>query len=273
MSTFQPRPTSATGCAARPLSGKVALITGSTSGIGLATAKVLAGRGAEIRLNGFGDADAIERLRAEIEEEFSVRATFHATDLADVGAIERLALEVGPIDILVNNAGIQHVAPVEHFPVEKWDSLVAVNLSAVFHMVRLFLPAMRRQKWGRIVSLSSANGLVASANKVAYVAAKHGVVGITKAVALETAGSGITCNAICPGMVRTPLVDRQIEAYATRHELNEADAALEFLKEKQPSGTFIRPEQIGELVAYMCSDAADQMTGSCVSMDGGWTAQ
>jgi 3-hydroxybutyrate dehydrogenase len=253
--------------------GKVGLVTGSTSGIGLAIARALAARGAEIRLNGFGDPVAIETLRREIERDFSVRATFHAADLSDVSQIERLVGEVGPVDILVNNAGIHYVSPVEKFPVDKWDALIAVNLSAVFHAIRLFLPGMRERGWGRIVSLSSANGLVATANKIAYVAAKHGVVGITKTIALETAGSGITCNAICPGMVMTPLVQQQIDAYAAHHSLDNAAAAVAFLREKQPSGTFIKPDQIGELVAFMCSDAADQMTGSSVSMDGGWTAQ
>jgi 3-hydroxybutyrate dehydrogenase len=253
--------------------GKVALVTGSTSGIGLAIARALAARGSDIRLNGFGDPAAIEVLRAGIESEFSVRATFHGADLADVTQIERLAAEVGPVDILVNNAGIQYVSPVESFPVEKWDALIAINLSAVFHAIRLFLPAMRERGWGRIVSLSSANGLVATANKVAYVAAKHGVVGITKTVALETAGSGVTCNAICPGMVTTPLVQKQIDDYGARHGLSAEAAAAAFLGEKQPSKTFIRPDQIGDLVAFICSDAADQMTGSSVSMDGGWTAQ
>jgi 3-hydroxybutyrate dehydrogenase len=255
------------------MQGKVALVTGSTSGIGLAIARALAADGADIRLNGFGDPGGIESLRAAIETEFSVRATFHAADLADVAQIERLATEVGAVDILINNAGIQYVSPVDSFPVEKWDALIAINLSAVFHAIRLFLPAMNERGWGRIVSLSSANGLVATANKVAYVAAKHGVIGITKTVALETAGSGVTCNAICPGMVTTSLVQKQIDDYAARHGLSPEAAAKAFLGEKQPSKAFIRPDQIGDLVRFICSDAADQMTGSSVSMDGGWTAQ
>lgn len=261
------------GTAGRPLAGKVALVTGSTSGIGLATADELARQGAEIRLNGFGFPDEIEQLRFSLETTHSVRVVHHHADLAAVSEIERLANEVGPVDILVNNAGIQHVAGVESFPVDKWDALIAINLSAVFHTIRLFLPEMRRRRWGRIVNLASTNGVVASVNKVAYVAAKHGVVGITKTVALETAGSGVTCNAICPGMVRTPLVQRQIDAYAAAHGLAEAEAAQAFLREKQPSSAFIRPQQIAALIAFMCSDDAGQMTGSAVVMDGGWTAQ
>jgi 3-hydroxybutyrate dehydrogenase len=270
---FPALPNSGSEARGRPLAGKIALVTGSTSGIGLAIARVLAGEGAEIRMNGFGAPEVINVLRGEIENDFSVTVTHCAADLRIPTEIERLAGEVGPVDILVNNAGIQHVAPIESFSTHKWNELLAVNLSAVFHTIRLFLPAMRERKWGRIVSLSSANGLVASANKVAYVAAKHGVIGITRTVALETAGSGITCNAICPGMVRTPLVDRQIEAYAAQTGLDDAEAAAAFLKEKQPSGRFIRAEQIGALVAFLCSDAADQMTGAALAFDGGWTAQ
>lgn len=255
------------------LAGKVALVTGSTSGIGLAVARTLASGGATIRMSGLGETGAIETLRREIEASFAVSATHHDADLADVGAIERLAAEIGPIDILVNNAGIQHVAPIEAFPAERWDALLAVNLSAAFHTIRLFLPAMKARGWGRIVNMSSVHGLVASVNKVAYVASKHGVVGLTKAVALEAARSGVTCNAICPGVVQTALAQAQIDAFAASHGLDEASATAAFLREKQPSEQIIRPEQIGELVAFLCSDAADQMTGSSLSMDGGWLAQ
>ena len=254
------------------LKGKVALVTGSTSGIGLAVARALAARGADIWLNGFADPDDLKALRSGLESEFSVRVRHHGADLTKVAEIENLAAEVGPVDILVNNAGIQYVSAVEEFPVEKWDALIAINLSAVFHTIRLLMPQMRERGWGRIVNISSTHGLVASVNKVAYIASKHGVIGITKSVAVETGGTGVTCNAICPGMVRTPLAQWQIEAYAERHSLEVEAAAIAMVSEKQPSRTWLRPDQIGELAAFICSDAASQMTGSSVVMDGGWTA-
>ncbi|WP_448206328.1 3-hydroxybutyrate dehydrogenase [Azospirillum sp. sgz302134] len=257
--------------------GKVAVVTGSTSGIGLGIARALAGAGADVVLNGFGDAKAIEELRAGIKAEFGVRAGYHGADLSKPEEIRDLIgyaeTEFGAVDILVNNAGIQHVAPVEEFPPERWDAVIAINLSAVFHGIHHALPGMKRRGWGRIINIASAHGLVASANKSAYVAAKHGVVGLTKTVALETVGTGVTCNAICPGWVLTPLVQKQIDALAAARNLSNEDAGRELLSEKQPSKSFVTPEQLGGLAAFLCSDAAAQMTGASVSMDGGWTAQ
>ncbi len=259
------------------LKGKVAVVTGSTSGIGLGIARALAGAGADVVLNGFGDPGAVEALRAAIESEFGVRAAYHGADLSkpeEVGAlIGQATAEFGAVDILVNNAGIQHVAPVEEFPTERWDAVIAINLSAVFHGIHHTLAGMRERGWGRIINIASAHGLVASANKSAYVAAKHGVVGLTKVVALETAGSGVTCNAICPGWVLTPLVQAQINALSADKGISLDQARAELLGAKQPSGDFVTPEQLGALAVFLCSDAAAQMTGSSLTMDGGWTAQ
>jgi 3-hydroxybutyrate dehydrogenase len=253
------------------LDGKVALVTGSTSGIGLGIARALAAEGASIMLNGFGDAAEIERLRAEL------KARYHAADMAKPAEVRRLVEEavsqLGRVDILVNNAGIQHVAPVEQFPDERWDAVIAINLSASFHAIKAALPHMRRRGWGRIINIASAHGLVASAQKAAYVAAKHGVVGLTKVVALETAASGITCNAICPGWVLTPLVQKQIDDLAGREKLSGDEAKRRLLAEKQPSGEFATPAEIGALAAFLCSDAASQIRGASLSIDGGWTAQ
>ena len=259
------------------LQGKVALVTGSTSGIGLGIARALAREGAHIVLNGFGDAQEIARLRSEIEREFGVHATHDGADMAkpdEIAAmIQAATLTMGRIDIVVNNAGIQHVAPVHQFPVDKWDAIIAVNLSASFHTIRAALPQMLRRNWGRIVNIASAHGLVASADKAGYVAAKHGLVGLTKVVALETAKTGVTCNAICPGWVLTPLVQKQIDALGARDKLSPEAARARLLAEKQPSGDFVTVEQIGGLAAFLCSDAAAQIRGAAYSIDGGWTAQ
>jgi len=259
------------------LSGKVAVVTGSTSGIGLGIATALARRGADIVLNGFGDPQEIERIRSSFEAEFGVRVAHDAADLSRGEAvremIDRAVATMGRIDILVNNAGIQHTAPIEEFPVEKWDAILALNLSAVFHATAAALPHMKQQGWGRIINIASAHGLVGSVNKSAYVAAKHGVVGFTKVTALETGGTGITANAICPGWVRTPLVEKQITALAERNGTDQESAARELLAEKQPSLQFVTPEQLGEMVVFLASDAAAQMTGTALPMDGGWTAR
>ena len=253
------------------LNGKTALVTGSTSGIGLGIARALAAEGAKIMLNGFGDSAEIDRLRAQL------KARYHAADMAKPaevrGLVEETAAQLGSIDILVNNAGIQHVAPVQEFPDERWDAVIAINLSASFHAIKAALPHMRKRGWGRIINIASAHGLVASANKAAYVTAKHGLVGLTKVVALETATTGITCNAICPGWVLTPLVQKQIDDLARREKLSGDEAKRRLLAEKQPSGEFATPVEIGGLGVFLCSDAASQIRGASLSIDGGWTAQ
>ncbi|HEV7369355.1 3-hydroxybutyrate dehydrogenase [Arenibaculum sp.] len=259
------------------LEGRTALVTGSTSGIGLGIARALAAQGADIALNGFGDPAQIAALRSALAEEFGIRVTHHAADVGKPEEVEAMVAhatsELGKVDILVNNAGIQHVAPVDEFPIEKWQQIVSINLSGVFYGIRYALPQMKARDWGRIVNIASAHGLVASAAKSAYVAAKHGVVGLTKVVALETAQSGVTCNAICPGWVLTPLVQAQIDALAARRGLSPEDAKRELLSEKQPSGNFVTPDQLGQLAVFLCSDAASQMTGTALPMDGGWTSQ
>lgn len=252
------------------LKGKNAVVTGSTSGIGLGIARALKDAGAKVRLNGFGDAGELAKLAAEFDGHDSA-------DMMDpgqiAGMIARAEQELGSVDILVNNAGIQHVAPVEEFPVDKWYAVLSINLSSSFHTTKAALPGMRRRGWGRIVNVASTHGLVASTGKAAYVAAKHGLIGLTKVVALETAGTSITCNAICPGWVLTPLVQKQIDALAEREKLPEAQARRLLLKEKQPSGEFATPEQIGSLAVYLCSEAAAQIRGASLTVDGGWTAQ
>lgn len=253
------------------LHGKTALVTGSTSGIGLGVALALAEAGANLVLNGFGDPEpALQAVRGK-----GVEAMHHGADVSQAleiaAMVEAAEARFGAIDILVNNAGIQHVAPVEEFPVERWDAILAINLSSVFHATRLCLPGMKARGWGRIVNIASAHGLVGSIGKSAYVAAKHGVVGLTKVVALETATLDITCNALCPGFVLTPLVQRQIDAKAASG-LTAEQAKHELLAEKQPSLEFVTPEQLGALVVFLCGEAARQVRGAAWSMDGGWTA-
>jgi len=259
------------------LKGKVAIVTGSTSGIGLGIATAFAQQGADIVLNGFGDAAEIEKLRADLASQFGVNVLYDGADLSKGEAVRQLVANtvqsLGRIDILVNNAGIQHTALIEDFPVEKWDAILALNLSAVFHGSAAALPHMKKQGWGRIINIASAHGLVGSPNKSAYVAAKHGVVGLTKVTALETAGSGVTANAICPGWVRTPLVEKQITALAEQHHIDQDEAARDLLSEKQPSLQFVTPEQLGGTAVFLASDAAAQITGTTVSVDGGWTAR
>jgi 3-hydroxybutyrate dehydrogenase len=259
------------------LRGKVAMVTGSTSGIGLGIAKELAKLGAHVVLNGLGDADEIEAIRSGIEREYDVRVVYDGADMsrgeAVRGFITAAIEKFGRLDILVNNAGIQFVAPVEEFPAAKWDAILGINLSAAFHGIAASLPQMRKQRWGRIVNIASTHGLVASTHKAAYVAAKHGLVGLTKVVGLETAGSGVTCNAVCPGWVRTPLVERQISDIAAQRGIDQKEAAREILAERQPSLEFVSPAQLGGTVAFLCSPAADQITGTAISVDGGWTAQ
>jgi 3-hydroxybutyrate dehydrogenase len=258
------------------LQGKLSLITGSTSGIGLGIARALAAQGSDIVLNGFGEPGAIEALRAGMASEFGVRVSFEAADLMQPAQTESLMARCaahGGIDILVNNAGIQHTARVEAFPPERWDAVIALNLSSAFHTTRLALPGMQARRWGRIVNIASAHGLVASAEKSAYVAAKHGLIGLTKVVALENARSGITCNAICPGWVLTPLVQKQIDARVTERGIDAQAAKDTLLGEKQPSMEFVTPEQLGAMAVFLCSPAGDQVRGAAWSMDGGWTAQ
>jgi len=259
------------------LKGKTALVTGSTSGIGLAIARAFAQDGANVMLNGFGDKDAIEKERAGLEKEFGIKARYSPADMTKPAEIADMVSatekEFGALDILVNNAGIQHVANIEDFPVEKWDAVIAINLSSSFHTIRAAMPGMKKRKWGRIINIASAHGLVASSQKVAYVAAKHGLVGMTKVVAMEAANDGVTCNAICPGWVLTPLVQKQIDdrAKASGKSVREEEIAL--LSEKQPMHKFTKPDNIGALAVFLASDAAESITGSAYSIDGGWVAQ
>ncbi len=255
------------------LKHKTALVTGSTSGIGLGIAKALARQGANIVLNGFGDVDG---ARAEIAA-LGVDVLYHGADMSRPAEIEdmmRTAAErFGRVDILVNNAGIQHVAAIEDFPPERWDAIIAINLSSAFHTTRLALPAMKAANWGRIINVASVHGLVASAQKSAYVAAKHGIVGLTKVVALETATTGVTCNAICPGWVLTPLVQKQVDAKAAALGVSNEEATRLLLGEKEPSMQFTTPEELGELAVFFCSPAANNVRGAAWNMDGGWAAQ
>ena len=259
------------------LPGQCAIVTGSTSGIGLGIARSLAASGAHLMLNGFGDAAQIESLRAGLAREFGVKVSYSGADMSKPDQIRQMVRaareELGSVDILVNNAGIQHTAPIESFPPERWDAVLAINLSSVFHAVQAALPAMKATNWGRIVNIASTHGLVASVEKSAYVAAKHGVIGLTKAIALETAKTGVTCNAICPGWVLTPLVQQQIDARAKRDGLTNDQAKAALLGEKQPSGEFATPEQIGAVCVFLCSDAAAQIRGAAVPVDGAWLAQ
>jgi len=259
------------------LKGKTALVTGSTSGIGLGIARSLAAQGCNILLNGFGEPEKIAALEFSLVEDYGIDVKYHNADMSKPSEIEALmqfgAEKFGMLDIVVNNAGIQHVASIEDFPPDRWDAIIAINLTSAFHTTRLALPAMKAQNWGRIVNIASVHGLVASAQKSAYVAAKHGLVGLTKVTALETAQTGITCNAICPGWVLTPLVQKQVEARAVKAGIPVADAKRALLAEKQPSGEFVTPEELGALAVFMCSDAARQVRGVAWNMDGGWVAQ
>jgi 3-hydroxybutyrate dehydrogenase len=255
------------------LNGKTALVTGSTSGIGLGIAQALARQGANILLNGFGDVDA---ARAQFKS-MSGRLGYHGADMSKANEIEAMFAyanaEMGGVDILVNNAGIQHVAPVDEFPSERWDAIIAINLTSAFHTTRLALPRMKQQKWGRIINVASVHGLVASVNKSAYVAAKHGIIGLTKTVALEVATRGITCNAICPGWVLTPLVQKQVDARAAQDKVDDDEAKRRLLAEKQPSLQFTTTEQLGEVALFLCTEAAANMQGMALNIDGGWVAQ
>ena len=259
------------------LKGKTALVTGSTSGIGLGIAKALAAQGANIILNGFGDA---EGPKAEVQAAMAgsgARIGYHGADMSKAAEIEAMfayaAKDFGQVDILVNNAGIQHVANVQEFPVERWDAIIAINLTSAFHTSRLALPAMQKSNWGRIINVASVHGLVGSAGKSAYVAAKHGIVGLTKVTALENATTGITCNAICPGWVLTPLVQKQVDAKAQQLGISNDEAKKQLLGEKEPSMQFTTPEELGELAVFFCSAAANNVRGVAWNMDGGWVAQ
>ena len=259
------------------LRDKAAIVTGSTSGIGLGIATALAAQGCDVMLNGFGDPAAIERLRASLTERHGVRTAHSGADMAKPAEIRELVAEtaqqLGGVDILVNNAGIQHVAKIVAFPEERWDAVIAINLSATFHTSKAVLPLMIAKKWGRVINIASAHGLVASGEKAAYVAAKHGLVGLTKVTAIETANQGITCNAICPGWVLTPLVQQQIEARAKAQGILVEEARADLVREKQPMLEYTTPEQIGGFVAFLCSEAASTITGAALSIDGGWAAQ
>ena len=259
------------------LKGKTAVVTGSTSGIGLAIARALAQDGANVVINGFGDADAIEKERAAIERDFTVQARYSGADMSKGSEIAAMIAEAetafGSVDVLVNNAGIQFVAPIEDFPVDKWEQIIAINLSAAFYAVRAALPGMKTRKWGRIINTASAHALVASPFKSAYVAAKHGIAGLTKTVALEAATFGVTANAICPGYVWTPLVEKQIpDTMAARHMTKE-QVINDVLLHAQPTKQFVTVDEVAGLALFLCSDAAKSITGTILPIDGGWTAE
>jgi 3-hydroxybutyrate dehydrogenase len=259
------------------LKGKTALVTGSTSGIGLGVAETLAAQGANMVLNGFGDRDEIERIRRDMAERNGVTVTYSDADMAKPDEIQQMvdaaSQQFGGVDVLVNNAGIQHVAPVDEFDPEKFEQVVQINLNHCFHTTHAALPKMREKGWGRVINIASAHGLVASKGKAAYVAAKHGVIGLTKVTALDTTQSGVTCNAICPGWVKTPLVQQQIEKKAEQQNCSVAQAEHDLLAEKQPALEFVTPEQIGAYCVFLCSEAARTITGAELKIDGGWTAQ
>lgn len=259
------------------LQGKSAVVTGSTSGIGLAIARAFAKEGANVMINGFGEADAIEHERAGIESEFGVKALYSGANMALGSAIEAMIVEAehsfGTIDILVNNAGIQFVSPIEDFPVEKWDQIIAINMSAAFHAIRAALPGMKARKWGRIINTASAHALVASPFKSAYVTAKHGIAGLTKTVALEAATFGVTANAICPGYVWTPLVEKQIPDTMQARNLTREQVINDVLLHAQPTKQFVTVEEVAGLAVFLCSDAARSITGTILPIDGGWTAE
>lgn len=261
----------------RQLAGRAAVVTGSTSGIGLAIATRLAAEGANVMLNGFGEAAAVEALRAGLERQHAIKAGFHAADMARPGQVAELVRAAqsrfGAVDILVNNAGIQHVSPVDAFPEERWDAIIAINLSSVFHATKAALPGMKARRWGRVINIASAHGLVASPNKSAYVAAKHGVVGFTKAAALEVAELGVRVNAICPGFVLTALVQKQIDDLARQHGITAEQAMRDMILAPQPTKEFVKVEEIAAMALYLCSEAAAQINGASFSIDGGWTAR
>ena len=259
------------------LKGKTALVTGSTSGIGLAIARALAGQGANVTINGFGDKAAIEGIRAGIEKDFGVRAFYSPADMTkanEIADMVRLTEQTfGSLDVLVNNAGIQYVAPIEEFPIEKWDQIIAINLSSAFHTIHAAIPGMKARKWGRIINTASAHSLVASPFKVAYVSAKHGLAGLTKTVALEVATFGITVNCISPGYVWTPLVEKQIPDTMKARGLTEEQVKRDVLLAAQPTKEFVTVDEVASLALYLCSDAARSITGANLSIDGGWTAE
>mmetsp|Transcript_24901 Transcript_24901/g.35765 ORF Transcript_24901/g.35765 Transcript_24901/m.35765 type:complete len:261 (+) Transcript_24901:7-789(+) len=258
------------------LAGKLSLITGSTSGIGLGIARSLAKAGSNVVLNGFGDESTIQKTVESIANEFKVRVEYHGADLQNPTEISEMmttASKFGGIDVLVNNAGIQYVSAIESFPVDRWNAVLNINLNAVFHTTRLALPDMKKKNWGRIINIASVHGLVGSIEKSAYVASKHAVVGLTKVIALENARTGITCNAICPGWVLTPLVEQQIQSRATKAGVTFEEAKVSLLSEKQPSAGFVRPDQLGELAVFLSSESACEVRGVAWAMDGGWTAQ
>ncbi|MBO6783380.1 MAG: 3-hydroxybutyrate dehydrogenase [Alphaproteobacteria bacterium] len=259
------------------LSGRGAVVTGSTSGIGLQVARELARAGANVMLNGFGDADEIEKTRAGLAEDCGVTVGYSGADLSDGAAARGLIADaesaIGAVDLLVNNAGIQHVAPVDKMPPEKWDAILAINLSSAFHTIAAALPGMKSREFGRIVNIASAHGLVASPYKSAYVAAKHGMVGLTKTVALEVAETPITCNAICPGFVQTPLVDKQIDDQAKSYNMSREDVIRDIVLGSQPSKRFVEVDHIAATVLFLCGPAGGSFTGASLSIDGGWTAR
>ena len=254
------------------LKGKIAIVTGSNSGIGLGIAEALAKAGAEVVINSFSDTEADHALAAKIAAEHKVKVTYIAADMSKAADCRALVTKAGGCDILVNNAGIQFVSPIESFPIEKWDAILAINLTSAFHTTAVALPMMRKKGWGRVINISSAHGLTASPFKSAYIAAKHGLVGLSKTVALETAGQGITCNAICPGYVLTPLVEAQIPDQMKAHNMDRETVIREVMLDRQPSKQFATTEQLGGLAVFLCSSFADQITGTSISMDGGWTA-
>ncbi|MBX9942627.1 MAG: 3-hydroxybutyrate dehydrogenase [Reyranella sp.] len=259
------------------LHGKTAIVTGSTSGIGLGIAEALARAGAGVVLNGFGDATQIEKTRAELAQRTGSMVVYSPADMGKPKAIEQMVRQTvdafGAVDIMVNNAGIQHVAPIDEFPDEKWEAILAINLSSAFHATKLVLPQMRRKGWGRIINVASAHALVASPYKAAYVAAKHGVLGLTKVTALETAEDGITCNAICPGYVRTPLVEKQIDDQAKAHGISRDKVISDVLLQRQPNKRFVEVAELAALALFLCTDSGASVTGVALPMDGGWTAQ
>jgi 3-hydroxybutyrate dehydrogenase len=274
MVTMSTAKTATTG--APSLAGKAAIVTGSTSGIGLGIAQALAQAGADIMLNGFGDAGEIERIRAEIAAEHKVKVVYDGADMSKPDAIAAMvanaAKTFGKVDVVVNNAGIQFVAPLEEFPVARWDAIIAINLSSAFHTTRAVLAGMKQRKWGRIINIASAHGLIASPFKSAYVAAKHGMVGLTKVTALEGAEFGVTCNAICPGYVWTPLVEGQLDGQAKAHNMTREQVIHDVLLAEQPNKRFATVEEMGALAAFLCSDGAASITGAALPVDGGWTA-